>query len=513
MRTLTSTPARRSPTVAISSALELTPPYLHGQSRFSNGSWAKIPLMTSSRVAAASLYSFVHVLLGGFVTLSAATPDGVWRSQGYGYVFEFEGSKVRAFSVTDLTCVESFSAGKEARAASGIEATFRGPSGLVLSIRSGGSADHRTLHIDGSASDVRIDRVARKPATCDRPTADTPLGNFDVFAQTWAEHYISFDLKHVDWSQVVAENRAKITPTTSPVQLFDILRSMISPFGDAHTSIQAPKLKKSFSGIRSDSFRAVNELGGKDVFFRTGIKNVFDVTKRAYLTGPVRSFCNDQIQYGHVDAATGYLRIVSFDEYAKSFEKGQKALDSALDEMFSDQNLRRLVIDVRINFGGADPYGLAIASRLATVEYLAYTKYARAERDKWTQGDSSVVKPSTRPSFHGAVVLLTGPLTISAGESFTQALLGRVPHVTRIGENTQGVFSDVLIKSLPNGWVFGLPNEVYRTPNGDAFDGPGIPPEIPVTVFGASDVTAGRDAAMAAAKEVLLRESPLPDTR
>ena len=38
------------------------------------------------------------------------------------------------------------------------------------------------------------------------------------------------------------------------------------------------------------------------------------------------------------------------------------------------EELNALVFDVRINFGGADPYGLAIASRLTANRYLAYTE-------------------------------------------------------------------------------------------------------------------------------------------
>jgi C-terminal processing protease CtpA/Prc len=103
-------------------------------------------------------------------------------------------------------------------------------------------------------------------------------------------------------------------------------------------------------------------------------------------------------------------------------------------------------------------------------------------------------------------VELIGPLTISAGETFTQALMGRVPHVTRIGEPTQGVFSDVLGRRLPNGWRFGLPNEVFRTPEGATFDGPGIPPDLAVPVFADGDVAAGRDPAMAKALEILAKK-------
>ncbi len=185
------------------------------------------------------------------------------------------------------------------------------------------------------------------------------------------------------------------------------------------------------------------------------------------------------------------------------------ALESALDEIFSDSTLESLVIDVRINNGGEDPYGLVIASRLATSEYLAYTKEARAnavEHDKWTPGDPSLVRPSSRPGFRGPVVELIGPLTISGGETFTQALMGRTPHVTRIGENTQGVFSDVLDRRLPNGWTFGLPNEVFRTPEGTTFDGPGIPPDIAVPVFADEDVAAGKDPGMAKAVQVLRKK-------
>ena len=76
----------------------------------------------------------------------------------------------------------------------------------------------------------------------------------------------------------------------------------------------------------------------------------------------------------------------------------------------------------------------------------------------------------------------------------------------RIGEHTQGVFSDVLVRRLPNGWTFGLPNEVFRTAQGATFDGPGIPPDIAVAVFADEDVKAGRDPAIERALTELWRK-------
>jgi len=457
----------------------------------------------------------LSMLFAGSLTFaacaSAQSLDGVWRSQGYGYVLEFQGPSLKSFQVTATTCVPGFSARLEDTPVPGREATFRTADGSVFFVRSGGASDHKLLHTDGSASDMRIDRVARKPAACEPPTANTPADNFEVFALTWAENYISFDLKHANWDQVVADNRRKVTDKTTPAQLFDILAGMIEPFGDAHTFLEAPTLNREFHALRPGSDRLVQELAGKGglaEFRQSGMAKVFAVTERAYLHGPLRQFCNRRIQYGHIDDATGYLRIVSFSGYGsgRSFAQGETALETALDEIFSDRALRALVIDVRINFGGDDPYGLEIASRLANTEYLAYTKQARADaidHDRWTPGDASVIRPSSRPGFRGPVVELTGPLTISAGETFTQALMGRTPHVTRIGENTQGVYSDVLVRNLPNGWIFGLPNEVYRTPEGSTFDGPGISPDLEAPVFAAGDVAAGKDPGLEQALRIL----------
>jgi hypothetical protein len=353
---------------------------------------------------------------------------------------------------------------------------------------------------------MRIDRVPALPEVCRTPTADTPQDNFEVFARTWAEHYILFDEKTTDWAAVVAANRRRVSDRTTPAELFDILAEMIRPFGDAHTGIRATAIEKTFRTLRPGSDRLVKD--GFEAFVGKGVPALVAVTDHGYVKGPLRRWCNDQLQYGSLGDGIGYLRILSFSGYAKDggFAEGLTALEAALDEIFAEPPSRGLVIDVRINFGGADPYGLAIASRLATGEYLAYTKEARADpvdRTRWTPGDPSLVRPGTRPGFRGPVVELIGPLTISAGETFTQALMGRSPTVVRIGENTQGVFSDVMGRRMPNGWRFGLPNEVFRTPDGKTFDGPGIPPDVPVRVFADEDVAKGRDPGLEKALELL----------
>lgn len=449
--------------------------------------------------------------------VQAQSVDGEWRSQGYGMVLEIQGPTVRTFQVTTTTCVPWFTAERIPGDVAGREAMFSSPDEDLFFVRTGGTANHKLLHRDGTPSDIRLDRVPRLPAACEPPTQNTPADNFEVFATTWEENYILFDQKKVNWDEIVRVNRAKVHSDTTPAQLFDILVGMIEPFHDLHTSIQAPDLNRRFRGMRSGTERLTGNVSEFRDFRTKTMPKLWAITDRTYLKTPSHKWCNGNLQYAHLEDDIGYLRIISFNDYSEKegFDAGLTALDSALDEIFSDPELKGLVIDVRINFGGNDLYGLAIASRLASRKYLAYTKFARADavnHNKWTPGDSSVVRPSVRPGFRGPVVELIGPLTISAGETFTQALMGRTPHVTRVGENTQGVFSDVLDRKLPNGWGFGLPNEVFRTKLGSTFDAVGIPPDVIVPVFADADIAVGKDPAMRKALEVLGKQMPRAGT-
>jgi hypothetical protein len=110
--------------------------------------------MASSRVSMLLLWTLV-----AFASGPASTLDGVWRSQGYGYVFESKGPELKAFEVTATTCVPSFTARRDATAIPGREATFESPDRDLFFIRAAGAGDHKLLHNEGSASDVRIDRL------------------------------------------------------------------------------------------------------------------------------------------------------------------------------------------------------------------------------------------------------------------------------------------------------------------------------------------------------------------
>ncbi len=191
------------------------------------------------------------------------------------------------------------------------------------------------------------------------------------------------------------------------------------------------------------------------------------------------------------------------------FAADLRALDAALDTIFaSSAGWRGLVIDLRLSHGGASALGLAIASRLATAPYTAYAIVARRDPNDptlTTAPQLAMVVPSARPGWHGPVVELTSRYSVSAVETFTQAL-SRPPSGGRSNRRAHewSVLWCPEPSCLPNGWIFGLPNELYLTERGTSFDVSGIPPTIPVPTLRTADLAAGRDPGLDRAIAVLL---------
>jgi C-terminal processing protease CtpA/Prc len=205
----------------------------------------------------------------------------------------------------------------------------------------------------------------------------------------------------------------------------------------------------------------------------------------------------------------GYLRITSFhdytddDDYAKGFELIKIAANKIFEQMLS---LKALIIDIRANGGGNDPYQMVVASHLTDVPYLAGFVKARnsaVDPTSFTVPQQIFVRPATGPRFLGKAILLTGRDTASAGEGLVLSLMNRVPQIIRVGENTQGAFSEELDRRLPNGWRVVLPNEVDFTMDGKSFHHVGVPPDTRVTGLHKAGIAAGKDPGLKKALEIV----------
>jgi hypothetical protein len=298
-------------------------------------------------------------LMAGSITASTQLIDGVWQGDGWGSVYEIRGAVLKSFEVTSATCVPGFSAERLSREPSGDEAVFRAHNGDAFHIVAGRDEEHKRLGRSAGLTSIALTRVSALPEVCTPPTANTPLGNFEVFARTFAEQYVSFDVRQLDWGRVVARQREKIGPRTTLTQLFENLEAMIAPMNDIHTGIEAPKIKRTFDApLRPGTDRIVR--GNIDRFAKVGRRELEAITNRAYFQHPLLSLCRGQWQYGLTESGIGYLRILQFGAYSRKsgFEGDLRALNRALDRILANPQLRGLVIDVRLSFGAMIDSGL-----------------------------------------------------------------------------------------------------------------------------------------------------------
>jgi carboxyl-terminal processing protease len=102
-------------------------------------------------------------------------------------------------------------------------------------------------------------------------------------------------------------------------------------------------------------------------------------------------------------------------------------------------------------------------------------------------------------------VLLTCDSVFSGGEAFALAIK-QLPHVTIIGDHTNGIFSYQLEKKLPNGWRYCLSHQKYFSADMVCYEGKGVPADIKL-LNKKTDIENGIDPLMTRALKVLKSKS------
>lgn len=427
----------------------------------------------------------------------------VWRSLGYGLVLDNRGSTPVLFERTATSCLRgnpiytesiplSASAlsadGERISARMGIDAvpvTFERLDGVPLQCRDGGTP---TVGDPGYSVDPRRDLA--------------------VFCDTFLENYAFFELRGVDFAALCAEAADRVDAQTTPDELLGILVSMIEPLDDGHVVLYRD-LEHSFSAARDpevveelrEEWLGQTEVASLDEYVALKIARHEEIVAE-YLGGSPETAVNGVVAWGRLDEQTGYLAVRSMWNPQAPREEQVASIGAGVDLALADLgDLPAMVLDVRTNPGGHDAVGLAVAGRFRAGTHEAFTVAARHEGG-FTEPYRVDVSASGPRQFTGRLAVLTSELTASAAETFLLALQTR-PDTVLVGETTEGVFSDALPRSLPNGWVVTLSNERYLGPDGRAPEGTGIVPDVEVDCFTRADRDAGTDAAIAAALDLL----------
>lgn len=421
---------------------------------------------------------------------TAGPPAGLWRMDGYGTVLSVERDRVQEYQTTGISCLKGTSAGRTG--GHGATARYATDDGTTFTLRPAGDGSRASMRWEHSPGLRKLERIEALPGTCTREVPRDPVATFDVFWQTFDENYPFFAAKDVDWEAVRDRYRPRVTSETTPDELFAVFRKMVAPLHDAHVSVLAGETG-SFGQVRPGTETPTAELDAKVKKF---------IRERDLKGRGTEEFGQGRISYADLPDGQGCLRVSGFAGYTKGDYASQRTeLRRALDAVLTAERtaeLKGLIVDLRINGGGSDSLGLELAARLTDRPYFAYAKAARddpSDPAHFTRPQPLRVRPADGPRYTGPIAVLTGGSTVSAGETFTQALMERPGRTVRIGQPTQGVFSDTLERRLPNGWNIMLPNEEFRTRHGRTFDGTGIPPHIAEPVFTDEEFAHDRDSA------------------
>jgi hypothetical protein len=405
---------------------------------------------------------------------------GFWHTKGYAWLFDISPANVRAYQVTEATCVlvfESEDLTYEPQSVVVHDAQFPGiaslladPSDVLLELE----ANPDLLRFDNDGvTPIFAERVDGLPAACSEtaPDGDSPEVNFEHFWSMFAENYAFFDLYDIDWDSVYETYRPQVNAETTNTELFEMFQSMLAGIPDAHINLIASIFQNYSPGQYAEW--TLEEDGDIVVEYAA-------LVVENYLIDEPQIVANEQIIYGHLSDTIGYINLLSMQEFSTDGDD-LAALESAMEAIVADlADVETIVVDVRFNPGGTDQNAVFIAGYFAPESTLAFSK-AVWDGQAFVELGDVLIEPAEDEHFTQDVYLLTSNYTTSAGEVFTMTM-NALPQVTTVGETTQGAFSDILPVFLPNGWLVTLSNERYTAYDGQVYEGPGLQPTVEVAM-------------------------------
>lgn len=304
----------------------------------------------------------------------------------------------------------------------------------------------------------------------------------ETFEECWSffnESYASFEEKGIDWDAVYKDFKPQVNANTTSDELFILLTKMLKPLGDAHVNLIAKNIDTAFSADRySRITEVIRPLKGRkkphivEMTNQTLYKNDFELVSKI---GP--TFKEDTLFYYSRNEEVGYLRL--FRSFSTPGRMVGSSLDDQLDQIFNYmEGVRSMIIDVRFNMGGDDAFSQKIAGRFVDKEMVGFIKQTR-KKQKFGPLKEKFIKPQGDKPFLKPVVLLTNDQTFSAADVLA-LMMSALPNATIIGEPSNGSYSDLYGKKLPNGWRVTWSNQRYYSTDMKNYEGRGTPVDIEV---------------------------------
>jgi len=440
------------------------------------------------------------------------TIEGTWKSVGYGYMVDIRDDSFTFYQVTRDYCQEF---PVQARFGLEFDALLKSTTvaedneSLVTSL--GGLKDPgMTFERDDELPTRCVEGLV--PNIGDEGYVFDPVLAVQIFAQTYEEHYAFFDLEDVDWQELATQTLDRVDSETTSEELFVVLSELVAPLKDFHAQLEDATGEMTFSTFRKKN---IEEIVMDEYVTENGLVEPFQEADfagyEAYFEGEVDKATARAVSHfgaGLQSNATGTLIWgVNGDNLGYAFILSMNPefypdLEQTLGRMMGDfAETDGVMLDVRFNGGGSDEVSKALIGQFIESELHVFSKQAR-DGEGLTPLLDVFVPPMNPEPYLGPVVVLTSATTASAAETFALGMRER-PQTTLLGEATGGGLSDILPKMLPNGVHYTLSNEFYLSPEGELFEGVGIPVDEEHTFFTEQQRDAGEDPGLDAALVLL----------
>ena len=373
-------------------------------------------------------------------------PDGWFEMHGYGTVLHVDNNEVTPHYVTTTTCVVGDAFDNE------FAVDHASDDGTITLDLVGPATDYRLLDLSGE------------------PTCDTEANrSLDALDELFTNHYPFFEQRTFDWPIAVSSIRS--ATENEPTAFEPALMAALIELGDGHTTLDELDIDPDIEAFGLPDVTTIDEL-------ERAIGQEFDRT-----IARIEDAATDEsgsFAWGRVDNNTGYLIMVAFEGIGDEDDAvaDRDALIAALDAAVVDLgHFDHLVIDMRFNGGGYEDLAVLAAGYFVNEVTPAYRKWAHAQPDPFVQ--TIDVEPSAA-FFAGDVAVVTSPITASAAEVFTLAMV-EVADATVVGNPSFGEFSDAIDWTLPNGIELTLSMENYVDLAGNNHEAAGVPVDVPST--------------------------------
>ncbi|ULC58503.1 S41 family peptidase [Flaviramulus sp. BrNp1-15] len=326
--------------------------------------------------------------------------------------------------------------------------------------------------------------------------ANDPKYNFEVLWNTFNEQYCYFEERNIDWNSIYKKYEPQVNSNTNPLELYLTFEKMLNEIKDGHISIDLPdELEEDYEKhlINNNDEEAEED-------FPDGLeKKVKNLIIEKHLK-KVKSFNQGELKWGMVNKDIAYIQTsnmiswanynisdtLSTKEFWSEWWKNLNQANNYHDDVANGTrfimdyitnslvNTKACIIDLRFNSGGFDDVSVEILNHFVNKKTDICTKKVRLGKG-FTEKQTMSLIPSEN-NFKGKLFILTSHETASAAELL---VLGskEIPNSKIIGSTTEGVFSDILHKKLPNGWRYGLSNMIYESLDGVSYEEIGIAPD------------------------------------